>query len=196
MIVEIFAGTAKVTAELRKIGMSSALGTDHIRHKQAAAQVVVADLATEEGVSLLMQWLADEHVVGLFIAPPCGSASRARSIPLKRKSPGDPRPLRSDKHPNGLPNLLFIDRIKVSKANKLYHLTARLVQWAIEQGCLFCVENPQFSYFWQTTFIQSIIHLMQFTTFQSCMYIDESMQSRSFASNGSHKSHASTPKTS
>ena len=117
-----------------------------------------------------MQWLADEHVVGLFIAPPCGSASRARSIPLKRKSPGDPRPLRSDKHPNGLPNLLFVDRIKVSKANKLYHLTARLVQWATEQGCLFCVENPQFSYFWQTTFIQSIIHLMQFTTFQSCMY--------------------------
>ena len=69
MIVEIFAGTAKVTAELRKIGMSSAFGTDHIRHKQAAAQVVVADLSTEEGVSLLMQWLADEHVVGLFIAP-------------------------------------------------------------------------------------------------------------------------------
>ena len=170
MIVEIFAGTARVTAELRKIGMPSAFGTDHIRHKQAAAQVVVADLSTEEGVSLLMQWLADEHVVGLFIAPPCGSASRARSIPLKRKSPGDPRPLRSDKHPNGLPNLLVVDRIKVSKANKLYHLTARLVQWATEQGCLFCVENPQFSYFWQTTFIQSIIHLMQFTTFQSCMY--------------------------
>ena len=70
MIVEIFAGTARVTAELRKIGMSSAFGTDHIRHKQAAAQVVVADLTTEEGVSLLMQWLADEHVVGLFIAPP------------------------------------------------------------------------------------------------------------------------------
>lgn len=108
MVIEIFAGTARVTAELRKIGMVSAFGIDHVRNRQAAAQVV--------------QWLADEHVVGVFIAPPCGSASRARSIPLKSKSPGDPRPLRSDKHPKGLPNLLFVDRIKVSKVNKLYFL--------------------------------------------------------------------------
>ena len=170
MIVEIFAGTARVTAELKKIGMVSAFGTDHIRHRQAASQVVIADLTTQDGTNLLMQWLADPHIVGIFMAPPCGTASRARSIPLKRKTPGDPKPLRSDRYPNGLPWLLFTDRVKVSKANKLYFLTARLVQWATEQGCFFCVENPQFSSFWQTTFIQSIIHLMQFTTFQSCMY--------------------------
>ena len=171
MVIEIFAGAARVTAELRKIGMISAFGTDHIRNKQAAAQVVIADFTTDVGVNLLMQWLADEPVVGIFIAPPGGSASRARSIPpLKRKAPGDPRPLRSDRHPNGLPNLLFVDRVKVSKANKLYFLTAKLVQWAIEHGCLFSIENPQFGFFWQTTFIQSIIHLMDFTTFQSCMY--------------------------
>ena len=110
IIIEIFAGTARVTAELRKIGMVSAFGADHLR--QAAAQVVIADLTRDVGVNLLMQWFADGHVVGVFIAPPCGSASRARSIPLKRKAPGDPRPLRSDRHPNGLPNLLFVDRIK------------------------------------------------------------------------------------
>ena len=126
MVIEIFAGTARATAELRKIGMVSAFGTDHVRNRQAAAQVVIADLTTDVGVSLLMQWLADEHVVGVFTAPPCGSASRARSIPLKRKSPGDPRPLKSDKHPKGLPNLLFVDRIKVSKVNKLYFLTPSL----------------------------------------------------------------------
>jgi hypothetical protein len=91
MIIEIFAGTARVTAELRKFGMVSAFGTDHLRHKQAAAQVVIADLTTDVGVNLPMQWLAGEHVVGVFIAPPCGSASRGRSIPLKRKAPGGPR---------------------------------------------------------------------------------------------------------
>ena len=48
--------------------------------------------------------------------------------------------------------------------------TSKLVQWATEHVCLFCIENPQFSYFWQTTFIQSVIHLMNFTTFQACMY--------------------------
>ena len=49
MIIEIFAGTARVTAELRKLGMVSAFGTDHVRHKQAAAQVVIAGLTTDEG---------------------------------------------------------------------------------------------------------------------------------------------------
>ena len=91
MITEIFAGTARVTAELRKFGMVSAFGTDHLRHKQAAAQVVIADLTTDVGVNLPMQWLAGEHFVGVFIAPACGSASRGRSIPLKRKAAGGPR---------------------------------------------------------------------------------------------------------
>ena len=78
--------------------------------------------------------------------------------------------LRSDKHPNGLPNLSFVDRLKISKANKLYFLTSKLVQWAVAEGCIFCIENPQFNLFWQTTFMQSVIHLMNFTTFQTCMY--------------------------
>ena len=94
MIIKIFAGTSRVTAELKKFGMLSAFGTDHVRHKQAAAQVVIADLTTDAGVGLLMQWLSDKNVVGAFIAPPCGSASRARSIPLKRKRPGDPPAVR------------------------------------------------------------------------------------------------------
>ena len=111
--------------------------------------------------------------MGIFLAPPCGTASRARSIPLKRKQPGDPdapRPLRSDRHLNGLPFLLLRDRIKVCQANKLYHLTAKLVKWAVETGCIFCIETPQCSFFWQTSFIQEVIHHMQFTTFQSCRH--------------------------
>ena len=162
-----------MTACLRQYGMTSSFGTDHVKSRHAAAPIILADLTTESGVNLLMQWLENEYVIGLFIAPPCGSASRARSIPLKRKSPGDPpppRPLRSDEFPNGLPFLQFTDRIKVSKANKLYHLTAKLVRWANEVGCIVCIENPQFSFFWQTTFIQSILHLLQFTVFQSCQY--------------------------
>ena len=104
MVIEIFAGTARVTAELKKLGMASAFGTDHVRHKNVSAQVVIADLTADVGINLLMQWLADENVIGVFIAPPCGSASRARSIPLKRKSTGDPpapKPLRSNRHPKG-----------------------------------------------------------------------------------------------
>ena len=173
MIVEIFAGTGRVTAALKSLGMDGAFGTDHKRHKQAMSPIVLADLTTTAGIELLMQWLSIPYIVGIFLAPPCGTASRARSIPMKRKRPGDPeapRPLRSDRHPNGVPFLQFKDRIKVCQANKLYHLTAKLIQWAVDTGCMFCVENPQYSFFWQTTFIQEVNKLLQFTTFQSCRY--------------------------
>ena len=172
LIIEVFAGTARVTACLKQLGVKSAFGTDHVRHKQAMAQVVTTDLTTRAGVELLMQWLSNPSVLGIFLAPPCGSASRARSIPLKRKH-GDrdgPKPLRSDAHPNGLPGMQFLDRLKISKANRLYHLTSELVKWAVQEGCLICIENPQFSYFWQTTFMQGVLHLLQFTIFQTCRY--------------------------
>lgn len=173
LIIEVFAGTGRVTAALKQLGLVSSFGTDHIRSKHAVAPLVLADLSTESGVELLMQWLSNPRVVGIFLAPPCGSASRARSIPLKRRRPGDPappKPLRSNQYPNGLPFLCFVDRLKISKANKLYHLTAKLIRWAVETDCIFCVENPQFSFFWQTSFIQEVIALMRFTVFQSCQY--------------------------
>ena len=41
MIVEIFAGTGRVTAALKHFGMSGAFGTDHKRHKMAIVVLVV-----------------------------------------------------------------------------------------------------------------------------------------------------------
>ena len=173
LVIEVFAGTGRVTACLKQFGMTSAFGTDHVRNKQAMAPIAIADLTKKAGVELLMQWLSDKRVLGLFLAPPRGSASRARAIPLKRKRPGDPpapKPLRSDQHPNGIPGLGLTDREKISRANKLYFLTKELVSWANREGCLICIENPQFSFFWQTTFMQSVMSMLQFTVFQTCRY--------------------------
>ena len=33
-----------------------------------------------------------------------------------------------------------------------------------------CVENPQFSLFWATTFWQQVAHLLQYSIFHSCQY--------------------------
>ena len=152
-MIEIFCGTARVTACLKQFSLVDSFGTDHVKHRQAMAPVVLADLTTDAGVSLLRQWLANELVVGIFLAPPSGSASRARQIPLsgKRKRPGssraEPRLLRSDRYPNGVPSLCFSDRVQISRANKLYDLSAKLIRWACDEGVLFCLENPQFSFF-------------------------------------------------
>jgi hypothetical protein len=61
VLVEIFAGTGRVTACLKQLGMSSSFGTDCVRHKQAMSQIVVADLTTESGIDLLMQWLSNRY---------------------------------------------------------------------------------------------------------------------------------------
>ena len=63
-----------------KLGMSSAFGIDHVRHKRAMVQVVLADLTTKARVDLLIQWFSNPQVIGLFLTLPCGSASRARAI--------------------------------------------------------------------------------------------------------------------
>ena len=160
VIIEIFAGTSRVTACLRQIGLRSCFGVDHVKVKNLSGPVSVADLTMPEGVSLLMSWINTRVVLGIFLAPPCGTASRARAIKLrrglKRKFQSDPVPLRSDRQPNGVSGLSWLNKFKISKANKLYHLTAQIVKHCVKHGLLVCVENPQYSLFWATSFWQEV----------------------------------------
>ena len=87
----------------------------------------------------------------------------------KRKFHG-PKPLRTDSHPNGRLHLSFKDRQGVSLADKLYDLTSRLVEWAVANGCIICVGNPQFGLFWATAFWTSVAHLVSYAVFHSCQY--------------------------
>ena len=84
----------------------------------------------------LFIWLRPVAIPGLIPGPPSGV----------------PKPLRADDHPNGLPGLKWMDRHRVSQANRLYHLTAELVSWGHANQCLIAVENPQSSLFWTTAF--------------------------------------------
>ncbi len=172
MVIEISCGTSRVTACLKQYGLASNFGVDYIRSKQAASQVILADLCDPQGIALLHQWLAHDYVVGVFLAPPCGSASRARQIPLRGRSGGHggPRPLRDDDHPNRRQHLTMQERHRVSRANKLFHPTAELAEWAITEGCLFYGENPQYCLFWATTFWTSVAGKFRYTIFHSCQY--------------------------
>ena len=99
VIIEIFAGTCRVTACLRQIGLRSCFGVDHVKVKNLSGPVSVKP----EGIALLLSWINTRTVLGIFLAPPCGTASRARSIKLtgnlKRKYQSEPRPLRSNSQP-------------------------------------------------------------------------------------------------
>ena len=166
-----------MTACLRQFGCNSSFGVDHVKARNVAGPVSIADLTTNHGKSLLMQWLSTKNVVGIFLRPPCGTASRARKIKLKRNTRKrkfsqflEPKPLRTDKFPNGLPHLSWLDKLKVSKANKLYHLTKEVVKFCIKNDIVVCVENPQYSLFWATSFWTEIAHQLKYTVLHACQY--------------------------
>ena len=131
------------------------------------------DLTSPADQLICMQWLKSPLVVGVFLAPPCGTCSLARNIKL-RDSHGrtlhGPKPLRSACWPEGLPGLGPNDRARVSAANRLYDFLAKVVDMAHELGLIVVVENPRSSLFWLTNFWKKIQAPMQYSAHQACAY--------------------------
>ena len=67
---------------------------------------------------LIIRELNVRHV---HLGPSCGTFSRAREIPVPRwkveQGAPDPKPLRSEEYPLGLPNLVVSQRARVANVN-------------------------------------------------------------------------------
>ena len=162
LIFETFSGTGRVTACLRKLGVSAAHAVDHCVHNEAAALPLLADLTTPEGRELCWFWLRSPLLVAVFAAPPCGTSSRAREIPCydsRGNLLSSPQPLRSQQHPDGLPTHAGSDRVRVSKANALYHFLSDVVDDCHRRNVLCAIENPQRSWYWATSAFCRIKHI-------------------------------------
>lgn len=121
--VEVYSGTAGLTAALRRVGLVHSLGVDAYITKQVKAPVVRLDLTTSSGVELLWKILQHPRVAFVHLGPPCGTSSRARDI--RRKKRPDPKPLRSAQFPDGLPTLQGVSAKRVQAANQLYSLAGQ-----------------------------------------------------------------------
>ena len=175
VILEIFCGSARVTACLKMIGLTSSFGVDHIKGK-AVSTCKVADLTTQEGQQLLLTWLDAPNVEGVFLAPPCGTCSLARNIILrdcKGRPLPVPVPLRSHFHPEGLLNLSPKNRKRVSLANTLYEFLGKVIRIADSKGLIIVVENPRSSLFWLTKWWKSKGVKLTYTAHQACAYGSE-----------------------
>lgn len=167
IVIEIFAGTGNLTAWVRRVGLTSSFGIDSARFKNAKAPILTLDLLTQNGRSLLFQFLRNDRVVAAWLAPPCGTSSMARTI-----ANGGPPPLRDDFFPDGFSTLNSVDLARVRSANSLYSLSAEVIDFCCENGILVFCENPFTSIFWKTSHFLKCKHRdkLTFQAHVACAY--------------------------
>ena len=172
LVVEIFAGTARLSRAFTKRDFRVS-SVDHTT-KRSTGLITILDLTKEEDLNFLLDFLKAELNVLVYIhlAPPCGTASAARGIPV----PGcpqemQPAPLRTKEFPDGLPGLTGLNLLKVEKANALYRATSIIVQFCVLHGILVSIENPLNSLFWLTKPMVELFELCEGyrIVFDSCM---------------------------
>ena len=76
-MIGLFAGSGRVMAQLKHIGIKSAVGVDH-KNLSKIAPIQVCD-----GQKLCMQWCQSPLLAGVFAAPPCGTCSIGRANILR-----------------------------------------------------------------------------------------------------------------
>ena len=81
----------------------------------------------------------------VWMAPPCGTASKARERPLKhleKLGMSIPKPLRSKEQPDQSDGLGGINKIKTETANMLYDAVHVIATTCHGLGIFVVVENP------------------------------------------------------
>ena len=173
-LLDLFCGTAGVAAAFQTLG-GEALGLDHLIDKRRVkGPVAKVDLLTKEGQQTVEQWMTEGKVDCVMLAPPCGTSSRAREIPIPRRmrlrSGMQPQPLRSDHFPNGLPWLKGVAKLKVQSANSLYRFARRVIELCISLQIPFICENPKRSLMWLTDAFEHLPEQCRFQYIHACMY--------------------------
>ena len=148
-MLEIFCGTAGVSASLKRLGCD-VIAVDKFSPKSPKVMVTRLNLTQPDSQQLVLDWISLPQVKGVYLAPPCGTASLARTI-QSDADPSLPQPLRTHDMPDGLDNLQGLDFTRVDQSNVLYDFTATCADKCEELDKFFICENPRDSLFWETT---------------------------------------------
>ena len=161
LVVEICAGSARLTKTCRKMGLRG-LAVDHTKDRSCGTDIFLLDLTVATNLQLLLDIISAERdkLLLVFIAPPCGTASKARCRPIKtsllrgRKAPV---PLRTEAQPDGKDGLGHTDKVKTELANQLYDSIATIVLFVHGLDVCVAIENPKNSLYWLTSFTQRFL---------------------------------------
>ena len=133
--LELLAGTAWLT---KCFGQSrfKAMALDKTSKRSEGQSVLEYDLSNRDEVESLLSFikLNADRIALIHLAPPCGTASRARGKRLrfsKALNIKEPRHLRDDSYPDGFPWLQGSDKIRTEAANLVHEHTVLIAQTAI-----------------------------------------------------------------
>ena len=176
LLLEICAGSARLTKTARKFGLRG-LAVDKSKSRSCGVDILILDLTNAFDFQFLVSLVEAEHdrICLVFVSPPCGTASRARSRPIKssllqgRKAP---QPLRTDSHPDQKLGLKGLDKVKVELANQLYEAVSDLILLCHSLGLVVVVENPLNSLYWKTSFARRFLDQLPtfFVDFHNCAH--------------------------
>ena len=170
-LLELFCGSAGVSSAFIRLG-GEALGIDRcLLPRSIKAPGVRLDLTRASDQALFLDEVRRADII--WMAPPCGTCSRAREIPLKTP-PGAPKlkaePLRSATCPEGLPTLSGVAGRRVRLANQLYVFAAQVVALCVRLDKVCVLENPSRSWFWSTKWIKPWLCRLHSLHSHACMY--------------------------
>lgn len=141
VFIELCAGSANLSSVAQKYGYC-VMPVDHKRNRhQPKCHIVELDLTTDHAWEVLGYIVQTCDVAAIHLAPPCGTCSKARGIPLPKGEPGPPV-LRTDEFPLGVEDMSDADRIKVNAANELYKRMGPFLQWLSDHRIAWVLENP------------------------------------------------------
>ena len=125
LVLEVFAGSARISQACLAYGFQvTPIDSPGIRS-------AVLDLRNVGEQILLLEIIHRCQPLMIWMAPPCGTSSRARECRVDPASGLPPsRPLRSEMFPDGLPDLYPAAAARVRSANELYAFTAILIEAA------------------------------------------------------------------
>ena len=154
--LEIFGGKARFARALIDVAKLDATAVDWTRNKsKPCAPCLQLDLTQITGRNIVIRALKSGKVVYTHFAPPCGTSSRAREIPLSNEARArgvrEPKPLRGPGWEDGFPDLVGEDALRVKLANTLYEFCSEAVLLIDAMGLLYSIENPDKSWFWLTS---------------------------------------------
>ena len=147
LFIEACCGCALLSSCVAKLGFE-VMPIDFEGNKQRPyMHVIQLDLRKRETWQFLRYVAESRRPFHFHAAPPCGTASRARDIPMSSTDHGPP-PLRSERWPLVFPNLSGFWAGKVLSANQIYLQLCAFCEFLNTLKLTWSIENPANSYFW------------------------------------------------